>query len=78
MFIYRQALFRNSGVMTHTVGQGEAAFDWRSKIPGSKTVKQSDDYLCTQSLFIEPVKWMAGSINQLNGKVIRELQYCLP
>ena len=55
--------------MTHTVGQGAAAFDWRRKIAHSKSVDQSEDRLCTQSLFIEPVRWMAKSINQLDGKV---------
>ena len=62
-------MFRSSGIMTHRVGQGEAAFDWRSKVHGSKSVEQSEDILCTQSLFIEPVRWMAESINQLDGKV---------
>ena len=67
--IHRQALFRSSGIMTHTIGQGEAAFDWRSKVPGSKSVEQCEDRQCAQSLFIEPVRWMAESINQLDGKV---------
>ena len=67
---FRLALFRSSGILTHTVGQGEAAFDWRSKIHGSKTALQSEDTVCRQSLFIEPVRWMADSINQLDGKVL--------
>lgn len=66
----RQPLFRSSGIMTHTVGQGEAAFDWRSKVHSSKSVEQSEDRLCAQSLFIEPVQWMAESINQLDGKIL--------
>lgn len=54
-------------------GEGEAAFDWRSRIPASKRADQNpeenSDTVCSRSLFIEPVQWMAEFINQLEGKV---------
>lgn len=71
----RRALFRTSSMMQHTAGQGEAAFDWRSKIPANKrpiceSATQNSDTVCDKSLFIEPVQWMAGTINQLEGKLL--------
>ncbi|XP_045199561.2 probable dual specificity protein phosphatase DDB_G0281963 [Mercenaria mercenaria] len=71
----RRALFRTSSLLPHTAGQGEAAFDWRSKIPANKrpvcdSIEKHGDTVCDRSLFIEPVQWMAGFINQLDGKMM--------
>ncbi|XP_060567203.1 probable dual specificity protein phosphatase DDB_G0281963 [Ruditapes philippinarum] len=71
----RRALFKSSSLLPHTEGQGEAAFDWRSKIPANKrpacdTDEKQEDTVCSRSLFIEPVQWMAGFVNQLEGKVM--------
>ncbi|KAK3087651.1 hypothetical protein FSP39_008761 [Pinctada imbricata] len=67
----RQALFKKSGVMGHTVGVGEIAFDWRKKATDEN--KSSSDTemeeLCDRSLFIEPVRWMADSIQIPQGKL---------
>ncbi|XP_033732620.1 dual specificity protein phosphatase 12-like [Pecten maximus] len=68
----RQALFKKSGLITHYVGEGEAAFDWRSRIPASRkeAVESGESTTtCRQSLFIEPVRWMADSISEPLGKL---------
>ncbi|XP_052235802.1 dual specificity protein phosphatase 12-like isoform X2 [Dreissena polymorpha] len=69
----RQALFKTTSVMRHKMGEGEAAFDWRSKLPAnqkegfvSQTIDSTD---CDKSLFIEPVRWMADSIRDMEGKL---------
>lgn len=71
----RRALFRTSSILPHSEGQGEAAFDWRSKVPANKRPVQdlneeNSDTVCKRSLFIEPVQWMAEFINQLDGKLM--------
>ena len=68
-------MFKSSSLLPHTEGQGEAAFDWRSKIPANKrpvcdTEVKQEDTVCDRSLFIEPVQWMAGFVNELEGKVM--------
>ncbi|XP_062598658.1 dual specificity protein phosphatase 12-like [Saccostrea cucullata] len=67
----RHALFRQSGIMKHTVGDGEVAFDWRGKVSSEKVEKSPDEAerVCDLSYFIEPVRWMAGSIQDLEGKL---------
>jgi len=60
-------LFRKSGCISHTVGEGEAAFDWRGKTSTSPNIRSED--VCDRSLFIEPVKWMADTIQVQEGKV---------
>ena len=60
-------LFKHSGLIQHNVGEGEAAFDWRGK-QSHETMVTSEN-ICNQSLFIEPVKWMADSISEPSGKV---------
>lgn len=65
----RQALFKQSGIMKHCVGEGEVAFSWRGKVSTEKTEKPNDSAVCDLSYFIEPVRWMAGSIQDLEGKL---------
>lgn len=63
--------------MVHTLGVGEAAFDWRGRLPSNQRQvdnagdagDEEEDAVCDKSLFIEPVQWMTGAINQLDGKV---------
>ncbi|XP_052785497.1 dual specificity protein phosphatase 12-like isoform X2 [Mya arenaria] len=70
----RQILFKTSSIVQHSKGEGEAAFDWRSKMPANlrpaDCVNQSSgSEVCEKSLFIEPVRWMAESIKQMEGKL---------
>ena len=60
--------------MTHKVGQGETAFDWRCKIPEYQRPADCDttdttQVDCVKSFFLQPVQWMAESIKQMEGKV---------
>ncbi|XP_048738344.1 dual specificity protein phosphatase 12-like isoform X1 [Ostrea edulis] len=67
----RHSLFKQSGILKHTVGDGEVAFDWRGKVSSAK-VERADDQeekLCDLSYFIEPVRWMAKSVQELEGKL---------
>lgn len=68
----RQALFKRSGFITHNVGDGEAAFDWRSKLSSnqkSETGVGDTSTTCNQSIFIEPVQWMSEAILEPVGKL---------
>ncbi|XP_069121339.1 dual specificity protein phosphatase 12-like [Argopecten irradians] len=68
----RQPLFKKSGLISHNVGEGEAAFDWRSRIPANQREAMEgveNTTPCKQSLFIEPVRWMAESISEPLGKL---------
>ena len=65
----RQALFKQSGIMKHSVGEGEIAFGWRGKVSSEIIEKSGDQEVCDLSYFIEPVKWMAGTIQDLEGKL---------
>ncbi|KAL3882096.1 hypothetical protein ACJMK2_028467 [Sinanodonta woodiana] len=74
----RLALFRESELISHTIGDGESSFDWRSKIPTtnhhcSEAYVKSDNpdstHVCDKSLFIQPVKWMATFITAQEGKI---------
>ena len=63
--------------MVHGKGQGESAFDWRSKVPASQrqeTIDENDsddegEEKCEVSLFVEPIEWMKGQIETVEGKV---------
>ncbi len=79
-FVYRRPLFKSSGLLSHKVGRGAAAFDWRAKLPstsegsnvgeaGDSAESSGDPELCRQSLFIEPVQWMGEEILVIEGKV---------
>lgn len=69
----RHPLFRRSGFLTHNEGEGEAAFDWRSKLSkhqssdSSKVVNTNS--VCDKSIFIEPVRWMKDKIQVPEGKL---------
>ena len=75
--IFRRTLFHSSALMVHRKGQGESAFDWRSKVPASQRkemmdVNDNDDEKeenCEVSLFVEPIEWMKGQIETVEGKV---------
>ena len=67
--MFRRPLFRESAVLPHTVGKGEAAFDWRAQ----KVEDEAGDTVCEQQIFIEPVAWMQDYVLQLEGKVECEL-----
>ncbi|XP_071152429.1 dual specificity protein phosphatase 12-like isoform X2 [Mytilus edulis] len=60
----RQPLFNRSCFYKHTVGPGEAAFDWRG---ASNTEKSTE--ICDKSIFIHPVQWMKQSIIDTEGKL---------
>lgn len=67
-------LFAVSNILKHNAGEGEAAFDWRSKVPANQRAaagvnQKSESLECEQSLFIEPVRWMGESIKDMEGKV---------
>ena len=59
--------------MRHKIGAGEVAFDWRGKSTNqdedSGHMEDEEKQDCDRSLFIEPVKWMADSIQVPEGKV---------
>ncbi|KAJ8300148.1 hypothetical protein KUTeg_021667 [Tegillarca granosa] len=69
----KHPLFRKSGFLTHKEGEGEAAFDWRSKLSkhqssdSSKVVNTNS--VCDKSIFIEPVRWMKDKIQVPEGKL---------
>lgn len=62
----RKPLFKKHGVIAHDEGDGEAAFDWRSDLPHSS---ERESKPCQQSLFVEPVQWMAPAIMVPEGKL---------
>ncbi|RUS70164.1 hypothetical protein EGW08_022076 [Elysia chlorotica] len=76
----RLFLFHSGALTSHTVGEGESAFDWRSKVPASqKRAGQDGDTAssntgqgpvkCVRSLFVDPLVWMKGKIHDIQGKV---------
>lgn len=74
-FIHRRPLFRQSVVLSHKKGEGESAFDWRSKIPPKASEMKPENLeaeleaKCDISLFVEPIEWMKGKIEHMEGKV---------
>lgn len=64
----RQPLFRDTSLLSHTSGEGKEAFSWKAK--SSNTSKTKSDVVCTQSLFIEPVQWMADIVFKQEGKLV--------
>lgn len=68
----RQTLFHTSALMIHGKGQGESAFDWRSKRQieaNGDEVAEAEVENCQASLFIEPIEWMKGQIETVEGKL---------
>ncbi|GFS06083.1 dual specificity protein phosphatase 12 [Elysia marginata] len=77
----RQFLFHSGAVTSHNIGEGESAFDWRSKVPTNQRRRgdnQSTLYgdngtpavtKCTRSLFVDPLVWMKGKIHDIQGKL---------
>jgi len=67
----RRPLFKSTSRLSHKVGRGEVAFDWRSSLPSNGMSDQDDgsESVCEQSLFIEPVKWMGEDVLALEGKI---------
>ena len=66
--------------MSHKKGQGESAFDWRSKVPahqrqawrdgkGDDNDEAMEEEDCELSLFVEPIEWMKGQVEMVEGKV---------
>ena len=62
--------------MVHEKGQGESAFDWRSKTPANQQQEtlggdggDGEKEKCGVSLFVEPIEWMKGQIDTVEGKV---------
>ena len=66
---FRRILFKNSAVMSHEEGIGDAAFDWRAAQVSDTAAPSGEKTTCTQSLFTEPVQWMQNDISQIEGKV---------
>ncbi|XP_064617018.1 dual specificity protein phosphatase 12-like [Liolophura sinensis] len=67
----RRPLFRRSGILPHSQGAGDAAFDWRSQQSArGKHSLIGQEELCQRSLFIEPVEWMRNDILAMEGKII--------
>jgi len=69
----RTKLFSNEDLLSpHSEGQGQAAFDWRSKIPANQRQPQissdqscermydQQDWQCRVALFINPLPWMVN------------------
>ncbi|KAK7095589.1 dual specificity protein phosphatase 12-like [Littorina saxatilis] len=77
----RRVLFMSGAVMGHVKGQGESAFDWRSRVPANQQHDSASDddrsdhdddmkgEKCEVSLFVEPVAWMKGEIENVEGKL---------
>ncbi|XP_025112847.1 dual specificity protein phosphatase 12-like [Pomacea canaliculata] len=71
----RRPLFRQSVVLSHKKGEGESAFDWRSKIPPKASEMKPENLeaeleaKCDISLFVEPIEWMKGKIEHMEGKL---------
>ncbi|XP_005105712.1 dual specificity protein phosphatase 12 [Aplysia californica] len=68
----RVFLFHEGASTQHYVGQGESAFDWRSKIPANKRQRSGEgdaEVICTKSLFVDPLVWMKGKISSIAGKL---------
>ncbi|XP_071111624.1 dual specificity protein phosphatase 12-like [Haliotis cracherodii] len=68
----RTSLFRKSVLLSHAIGEGESAFDWRGKQSANQRTdedKAKSEMICKKSLFIEPVKWMAGTVENIEGKL---------
>lgn len=63
----RLPLFRESSLLSHLVGEGKEAFSWKSKL--SNLSKMKSEEICTVSLFIEPVQWMADIVTKQDGKL---------
>ena len=73
-FVYfpRIFLFHSGAITQHNIGSGDAAFDWRSKIPANQRPvggATSQEEACLRSLFVSPLVWMKGKINSIVGKV---------
>ncbi|KAK0046021.1 dual specificity protein phosphatase 12 [Biomphalaria pfeifferi] len=67
----RMFLFHDGALTSHNIGQGESAFDWRSKLPASKLEQNfaANEAICQKSLFVDPLTWMKGKINPVQGKL---------
>jgi hypothetical protein len=63
---FRRPLFRQSAVLPHRTGMGEAAFTWRVRQAGTGDEEATT---CKQQIFVEPVEWMQEDILQIEGKV---------
>ncbi|XP_074655411.1 dual specificity protein phosphatase 12-like [Tubulanus polymorphus] len=76
----RRPLFRATGIQSHEVGQGDAAFDWRAHYlkqkPNQAAAAAGTSDACNQSLFIEPVQWMSEAIMVLEGKLACPKCHC--
>lgn len=65
-------LFHSGAITQHNIGSGDAAFDWRSKIPANQRPvggATSQEEACLRSLFVSPLVWMKGKINSIVGKL---------
>ncbi|KAL8597520.1 hypothetical protein ACOMHN_033391 [Nucella lapillus] len=86
----RRVLFLSTALMPHMKGQGESAFDWRSKATshqqkatsdlcedgegrrgggGGGEEEEEEGERCEMSLFVEPMVWMKGQIETVEGKL---------
>ncbi|GFO45689.1 dual specificity protein phosphatase 12 [Plakobranchus ocellatus] len=77
----RLFLFHSGALTSHNIGEGESAFDWRSKIPANQKKReeresqermQADGAVstkCVRSLFVDPLAWMKGKIHEIQGKL---------
>ncbi|CAG5116700.1 unnamed protein product [Candidula unifasciata] len=68
----RTFLFHDGALSSHNVGEGDSAFDWRSKVPANKRpqgLSSSEKSVCQKSLFVDPLAWMKGKINTDQGKL---------
>ncbi|XP_005104717.1 dual specificity protein phosphatase 12 [Aplysia californica] len=67
----RAMLFHKKDLTCHNEGDGEAAFDWRSKIPASQRPESSNhEHVpeCKISLFVEVLPWMEN-VSSDSGKL---------
>ncbi|GAB1599121.1 dual specificity protein phosphatase 12-like [Argonauta hians] len=66
----RHPLFRESSLLSHTTGDWERSFDWNYKLSTLRTSdSEKNKTICSESLFIEPVQWMADVVSNQSGKL---------
>ncbi|XP_029651563.2 dual specificity protein phosphatase 12 [Octopus sinensis] len=66
----RHPLFRESSLLSHTTGDWERSFDWNSKLSNlRKSDSEKNKVTCKESLFVEPVQWMADVVTNQSGKL---------
>ncbi len=71
----RTKLFNCSAVIPHIKSnnndQEQTNFNWKSKLSHYSDLKSTKtETMCSEQLFIEPQKWFADDISDVNGKLM--------